>query len=283
MLVLQIAPGVQCRLVETHEFGHPADLQPIVQNLQVHIRLEEGASLQYVRHVAGRPIDRIAHHLQVSVGRKARLELATIATGSRYQLHRQQLGLLAPGAVGRSAGLILCDGTTLDQQFRVAHQAADTTSDVEALALGSGAALAVLDAYTRIAPDAARANARQRLNGIPTAGRPRFVMRPHLEILHDQVQAVHGATWGSLPEDAIFYARQRGLDALAARGLIIRGMADALMRRAITDAAAFDILGIDALLQSALGRHLAPGLEPGPEHQGPVQGREAGAERGEAS
>ena len=296
LLVLEVAAGVRCRLVETHAFGHSGDPGSIVQNLQIHIRLEEGASLQYVRHVPARSSDRIAHFLQVSVGREARFELATIATGSRYQLHRQQIGLQAPGAVGRSAGLVLCDGTTLDQQFRVAHLAPDTTSDVEALALGSGAALGVLDAYTRIAPDAARANVRQRLTGIPTAGRPRFVMRPHLEILNDQVQAVHGATWGALPEDAIFYARQRGLDGRAARGLIIRGMADALMRRAITDAAAFDGLGIDALLQSAVSAHLesdkayATGHEPYPpgneadaRYEISVPGKEAGADRGGVS
>ena len=166
LLVIEVAAGVQCRLLETHAFGHMADPESVVQNLQVHVRLEEGASLQYVRHVAPRSADRIAHHLQVRVGREARFELATIATGSRYQLHRQQIGLLAPGAMGRSAGLILCDGTSLDQQFRVDHLAPDTTSDVEALALGSGAALGVLDAYTRIAPDGARANARQRLTGL---------------------------------------------------------------------------------------------------------------------
>ena len=97
-------------------------------------------------------------------------------------------------------------------------------------------------------------------------------MRPHLEILHDQVQAVHGATWGSLPEDALFYARQRGLDARTARALIIQGMADALMRRAITDAAAFDILGVDALLQSAVIRHLAPREETPCEETAPERG-----------
>jgi len=36
----------------------------------------------------------------------------------------------------------------------------------------------------------------------------------YLEILHDQVQATHGATWGALPEDALFYAQQRGIDEL---------------------------------------------------------------------
>jgi Fe-S cluster assembly protein SufD len=68
------------------------------------------------------------------------------------------------------------------------------------------------NAHTRIAPGAAQADVRQRLVGIPTGGQPKLVLRPHLEIHHDQVQAAHGATWGALPDEALFYARQRGLD-----------------------------------------------------------------------
>jgi Fe-S cluster assembly protein SufD len=93
---------------------------------------------------------------------------------------------------------------------QVAHGAAHTTSAVECLALASGSARGVANAHTRIAPGADEAEARQRLSGIPTAGQPRLVLRPHLEIHHDQVQAAHGATWGALPEDALFYAASAG-------------------------------------------------------------------------
>ena len=64
-------------------------------------------------------------------------------------------------------------------------------------------------------------------------GQPRLILRPHLEILHDQVAAVHGATWGALPEDALFYAQQRGLAPDTARSLIIEGKARALLERAL--------------------------------------------------
>jgi len=89
----------------------------------------------------------------------------------------------------------------------------------------------VSNAYTRIAPGADGADVRQRLTGIPLAGHPRLVLRPHLEILHDNVQAAHGATWGALPEAALFYAAQRGLNDARARALITEGMARALLER----------------------------------------------------
>ncbi len=76
---------------------------------------------------------------------------------------------------------------------------------------------------------------RQRLSGIPLGGQPRLILRPHLEILHDNVQAAHGATWGALPADALFYARQRGLDEASARALITEGMARAVLERSLGD------------------------------------------------
>ncbi|MDE2615206.1 MAG: SufD family Fe-S cluster assembly protein, partial [Burkholderiales bacterium] len=258
LLVLEVAAGARCLLVETHEREPAKCQQAIVQNLQIHVVLGAGATLQHLRSVAPEADDQIAHHLHVRIGRDARYEQATLAGGSRYQLHRHVFELQARGATVRSAGLLFAAGNALEQQVRVSHAAPSTTSDVQMLALASGAARAVLNARTRIAAGASDADVRQRLAGIPTGGQPKLVLRPHLEILHDQVQAAHGATWGALPEDEIFYARQRGLDEHTARRLIVAGMTHALLQRCFSDEATLDALGADALLQAAVARHLEP-------------------------
>ena len=141
--------------------------------------------------------------------------------------------------------------------MRVAHAAARTRSDVAMLALARDKAHMVDNAHTRIAPGAAEAEVRQRLTGIPTGGQPRLVLRPHLEILHDQVQAHHGATWGALPEDALFYARQRGLDERSAHALIVEGLAGALLQQGFADDADLAPLGLEHLLHEMVARHLA--------------------------
>jgi Fe-S cluster assembly protein SufD len=148
-------------------------------------------------------------------------------------------------------------GTALDRQVRVSHAAAHTASAIDGLALAYGDARAVLNAHTRIAPGAEEAVARQRLSGVPTGGQPKLVLRPHLEILHDKVQAAHGATWGALPEDALFYARQRGLDEQRARGLIVEGMARAVLERSLGDAELLETLAVDDRLARVVARHLA--------------------------
>ena len=80
------------------------------------------------------------------------------------------------------------------------------------------------------------------------------MLRPHLEIHHDQVQAAHGATWGALPEDALFHARQRGLDEAQARALIVAGLARAVLARAIDDAQLPAALRLEAALAAGLAR-----------------------------
>ncbi|MBI5258178.1 MAG: SufD family Fe-S cluster assembly protein [Burkholderiales bacterium] len=263
LLVIELQAGVHCVLVERHERAPQLCRQPVVQNLQVHLRLGEGARLQHLRITMPGEGDRIAHHLQARLARGARYEQALVATGSAYHLQRSQLTLAARHTQARLASVLFAAGSALEQQLLLDHAAAHTTSDIGALVLASGRAQAVVNARTHIAAGADEASARQRLSGIPTGGAPRLVLRPQLEILHDQVQASHGATWGALPEDALFYAQQRGLDPDAARGLIVAGLAQAVIAQGLGDAALLQALALEPLLAAAVARHLATAVEAG--------------------
>ena len=267
LLVLDLQPGAQVVLVERHERDATACSHAVVQNLQVHVRLGEGAVLRHLRIVAPGPDDSLAHHLHLKLERGARHALATLAAGSRYHLQRQVIELQGERSAARSAGVLFAGGTsTLEQQVRVAHAAARPHSVVALLALARDKAHMVANAHTRIAPGAAEAEVRQRLTGIPTGGQPRLVLRPHLEILHDQVQAHHGATWGALPEDALFYARQRGLDERSAHALIVEGLAGALLQQGFADDADLAPLGLEHLLHEMVARHLAQPAAAGTDH-----------------
>jgi Fe-S cluster assembly protein SufD len=267
LLVIEVLPGVQCVLVESHDRGvmdDPRDAgagavceRALVQNLQVHLRLGQGAALQHLRVVAPRAEDRIAHHIGVRVAAGARYEQAMIASGSSYHLQRTVAELQGDKAEARTAAVLFAGGSVLEQQVRAAHVGTLTKSSVEALALADAGARIVVNAHSRIAPGADGAALRQLLTGIPTGGQPKIVLRPHLEIHHDNVEAAHGATWGALPEDAIFYACQRGLDERDARAMIVRGMAHAVLARGLDAPELIETLGVEALLERAVERHLA--------------------------
>lgn len=257
LLVLEVEDGVHCVLIETHEREAMQCGRGVAQNLHAHIRLGAGATLQHLRVAAPGPQDRMAHHVHAQLAPHARYEQALVATGSAYHLQRTTLDLHGHNTTARSAGLLLAAGTALEQQVHTQHHAAHTTSQVEALALVSGNARTVVNAHSRIAPGADEAAVRQRLTGIPLMGQPRLVLRPHLEIHHDKVQAAHGATWGALPEDALFYARQRGLDDASARALIVEGMAHALLERCIDHPTLLTTWLDSGWLARAIASHLA--------------------------
>jgi Fe-S cluster assembly protein SufD len=253
LLVVELLPGAQCMLVEIHERECDAAL---VQNLQVHVTVGEGAGLRHVRVALPGVQDQLAHDVQARLERGASYDQCLLAAGSRYHLQRSVLRLAARDASVRSGSVLLAADSTLDHQVAVDHTAAKTTSSVEALALGAGTARIVANAQCTIQPGSEDAQTRQRLAGIPTSGQPKLVLRPHLEIHHDQVQAAHGATWGALPEDALFHARQRGLGEAQAKAMIVEGLAAAVLARAVDDPELPEEAGLERLLAAAIGRHL---------------------------
>lgn len=263
MLVIDLQPGAQLVLIEAHERDAAPETsaagcrRALVQNLHVHLRLGAGATLHHLRVVAPGTQDRVAHHVHARLDRGALYHQGLLVSGSGYHLQRSAIELFGEKAEARTAGVLLADTSNLEQQVHVTHGAAHTASAINVLALGSGSARIVANAHTRIAAGADEAQARQRLSGIPTAGQPRLVLRPHLEIHHDRVQAAHGATWGALPEDALFYALQRGLEERAARALILQGLAGATLARALDLPGLMDTLGVDERLGRSLARHLA--------------------------
>ncbi len=233
-LIVELQEGARLVLIEEHAWPQQPD--GVAQNLVAQIRLAAGAHMQHLRIVTPDARDRVAHHVQVALQGKAHYAQALAATGCGYHLQRNTVELIERGAESRHAALVLNADQALDYQMVGQLAAPHTRHQVETLTLASGKAKSVSNAYARIAPGADEADVFQRLTGIALEGQPHMQLRPHLEILHDAVQAVHGATWGQLPEDALFYACQRGLDDATARALIVEGMARAVLARCLGDA-----------------------------------------------
>ena len=256
LLVIDLQPGVHCVLAEVHERDSSSCQRPLVHNVQVHLRLGRGASLQHLRIATPATGDKLAHHVHVKLDAAARYHQTLLASGSADHLQRNLFELHGARAAAHGAAVLFAADNALEQQVHTRHGAAHTHSSVDTLVLAEGAARSVVNTLTHIAPGCDDAIARQRLNGVATGGQPKIVLRPHLEIHHDQVQAAHGATWGALDEEALFYAGQRGLDALLARTLVIEGMARAVLLHGVENAELMDSLGIDAMLALQVRQHL---------------------------
>lgn len=144
LLVIDVAPGVHCVLLEQHDFD--TDRAAGVQNLKMHITLGRGAHLEHLRVVNPAPADRLAHQIHVELAEDARYDQVLMATGSAYHLQRTQVDLNQPGSQARVGAAFLVANATLDQQVKVSHTAAHSHSAVESLMLAAGRAHAVLNA-----------------------------------------------------------------------------------------------------------------------------------------
>lgn len=260
-LVVAVAAGAKAVLIEDTTGAGDEIASALTRNALTAIHLGEGARLRHIRIRREPPGEAVASRTTASVAAQARYEQLTIASGAGYHLERSEIDLCGEDAAADSAVILLASADRLEQQVEMRHASGSTTSRFEALVLAAGGARVVVNARTIMPRKVPGASADQHLHGIPTAGNPRIVLRPHLEILHDEVEARHGATWGSLSEDAIFYATQRGLDPATARALIVEGLAIALADSCIDDSTLLEQSGFTAALAEAVAAQVRPDPE----------------------
>ncbi len=73
--------------------------------------------------------------------------------------------------------------------------------------------------------DAQKTDAKQTNQAILLSGQATYNTKPQLEIFADDVKCTHGATVGTLRDDALFYLRSRGIPEKQARALLIYAFA----------------------------------------------------------
>jgi Fe-S cluster assembly protein SufD len=81
-----------------------------------------------------------------------------------------------------------------------------------------------------VRPDAQKTNAKQSNKNLLLTEDALVDTKPQLEIFADDVKCTHGATIGKLDEEALFYARSRGIDENSARTLLTYAFASDILR-----------------------------------------------------
>lgn len=221
----------------------------ILESTRVDIRLDEGSTLKTLRLVEGQSVlgssvskaveepttttttpappqtprsCRRLHAETASLARGARLLRHAFVLGGR--LHREDLvvELGAPEANCELNALLQSPTNAHNEQHcRVMHSSEATRSQQSVRSLVDADGAAVVDLGSVVARDAQQSVAHQTSRNFMLAQGARVHAKPHLEIEADDVVCTHGATIGSLDEEAVFYMRSRGLDEKQARQMII--------------------------------------------------------------
>ena len=170
-----------------------ADHADAVSVSQAEVRLSPGASF--------------AQTVLVSGARRQRIETTVHHPGGHAALRLDGVYLLA--------GKAHADLTTV-----VTHEGVDGVTSQLTKGVVREQARGIFQGRIVVAEGADRTDARMGHHALVLSDRAEVDAKPELEIYADDVSCAHGNTVGALDEDALFYARQRGIPEAEARAML---------------------------------------------------------------
>ena len=188
--------------------------------------LGQGAKL---RHVTRQDQSATAWHvglIAVKLGRDSSFDSFVLSTGARLARNEIRVLLDGPGADCTLNGIALLRGRQhCDNSTDIDHAAGHCHSSQIYKNVLDDRARSVFQGRIHVAPDAQKTDAHQMNRNLLLSRNAQADSKPELIIHADDVKCSHGATVGDLDKDAIFYLQSRGIDALTARNLMVRGFA----------------------------------------------------------
>ncbi len=216
--------GTEAVLVE-HAQGIPE--LTYWHNSVTEIILGEGAKLTHLKLDEDSAAATHTSLTLVEQSRDSRYHALSIHVGGRVARHDTWVNLAETGAECQLDGLFIADARRhIDQHLHVEHAAPHTTSRQTWRGIAAGRGRGIFDARVVVQPGAQRADAQQSSRNLLLSPYAEIDVKPQLEIYADDVKCGHGATVGQLDEAQVFYLRSRGIDADAARALLLRGFAE---------------------------------------------------------
>ena len=129
-------------------------------------------------------------------------------------------------------GVYLLSGKAhADQTTEVIHAHPDGTTVQLVKGVVGDQARGVFQGRIVVAEGADKTDARMRHDALLLSDAAEVDAKPELEIYADDVSCAHGNTVGALDDEAIFYARQRGMPLEVARAMLIEAFLGEVLDR----------------------------------------------------
>jgi Fe-S cluster assembly protein SufD len=216
-ITFEVGGGASLTLLESYE----GQASGYLAQTDLDIRLADGATIERVV-LASDASDAInVSSADVAMGPKARFTQTILTTGAKRQ--RLETRVAHPGAgasvrldgVYRIAGQRHGDITTV-----VTHAGVDGATSQLIKGVVADQGRGVFQGRIVVAEGADRTDARMGHHALLLSDRAEVDAKPELEIYADDVSCAHGNTVGALDDDALFYARQRGIPEVEARAML---------------------------------------------------------------
>jgi Fe-S cluster assembly protein SufD len=196
------------------------------------IGLGEGARLERVVLAADGDEAVVVGAAEVELSPSASLAQTVVTTGARRQRLETRVAHPGGGASARLDGLYLMAGKRhADITTVVVHEGPEGLTDQLTKGVATGQGRGVFQGRIEVRPGADRTDARMGHHALVLSDRAEVNAKPELEIYADDVACSHGNTVGALDEEALFYARQRGLPEPEARAMLTEAFLGAVVER----------------------------------------------------
>ena len=233
-MAIEVEAGRSLTLLESYEGQGTGYLA----SAELDIRLGEGARLERVV-LADDHEDAVSVSLaRVTLAAGAIFEQTVLTSGAKRQRIETQVAHPGHGAAVRMDGAYLIGGKRHgDITTVVAHEGVDgvTSQLIKGVVRDQGRG--VFQGRILVAEGADRTDARMGHHALILSERAEVDAKPELLIYADDVQCAHGNTIGALDEDAIFYARQRGIPDADARAMLTEAFVGEVIDRIQHDGA----------------------------------------------
>lgn len=113
------------------------------------------------------------------------------------------------------------DKEFVDNHTTVDHRSAHCISSEQYQGILYGSSTGVFNGKVFVRPDAQQTNAYQKNGNILVTDKATINAKPELEIYADDVKCSHGCTIGQFDEEALFYARSRGIGEAEAKSMLV--------------------------------------------------------------
>lgn len=199
-------------------------------NLNVNIKIEKSARLTLVQL---QNEDLESFHFsqcQLELDSSAQVLSLVLSLGNKLTRNYYHLNFLGENALASVFGLGVLDANQhLDNYTFLQHAIGNNQSIQHYKSILSGSSHSAFRGRVRIEPNAQKANSEQLNNNLLLTSSAQADSVPQMEIFADDVKASHGATFGQLNKDEIFYFLSRGINQYQAVKMLSYGFAKELI------------------------------------------------------
>jgi Fe-S cluster assembly protein SufD len=217
--LIAVGRGARASVVESYVTVAPG--QTYWANPVTEVAAAAGSWLEHTR------IQReseLAYHVgltHVDQARDSHYRSFTMAMGAALARHNLHVRLNDENVETLMYGLYLTRGEQVaDNHTAIYHDQPNCRSWEVYKGVLDGRSRAVFNGKVFVKPEAQKTDAKQTNRNLLLSDGAKVDTKPQLEIFADDVRCTHGATVGRLDDLALFYARSRGIPALAAERLL---------------------------------------------------------------